>query len=756
MLDTEIFNNAFTDLKSNDNTLQVMSESDIAKIPDWYPTMIPMYDKVLLGGIPAGGRITEIFGDPNVGKAASLDTRIPTPKGDIKMGDVKVGDHIFSRKGKPTKVLGVFPQGKLDVYLLTLQDGRTIKVSAEHIWSVYTSRGNLKDITTQEMMDKGLQHGETNRYRYSIPLNDAVEYNPTPVSVDPYLLGAMLGDGCLTERQLTLSSDDQHVIDKVTNILGATEAVKKSQSYSYTFGLPIQEGNKTRFQTKEVLGDILDIPCKTFGKFIPDEYLTASIENRIKLAQGLFDTDGSVEGKENGASHISLVSVNERLAKQVVQLVRSLGYKATLSSYDHKDKENKEYIVRVISTKDKLSKLFTLPRQLDKLSSREETTRYTDRVNIISIEKLPEQEEMQCLYVDNEEHLFLAGDYIVTHNSTLSALIMGNAQKMGAIPVMYDVEATTSKERLVELGVDVARMITKEPKVIKKNGKPTIVDPLTIEDIMASMIEISSMINEKLPNNPVLFLWDTVAITQPRKTAELELGGVEQPASQAKSLTQGLRKLTANLERNNSALIALNQVRADIGGNPMYPEKKTVGGDAWQHAMSLRIYLQGKAKVKATQSDTTPIGKNVQVKFIKSKIGDNVADTAVGVLLYEHAFDIYYNTMLNAIDLGIIKQGGAYLTYVDANGEVIKDYKKNWRDIIADPERADMFNEIWQKVIKAEFPTCFPPLFNLNAVMTGEEFPMIEGLREYYADIQAGLPEEQQHVMYKQYMEQQG
>lgn len=338
--------------------------------------------------------------------------------------------------------------------------------------------------------------------------------------------------------------------------------------------------------------------------------------------------------------------------------------------------------------------------------------------------------------------------------STLSALIMGNAQKMGAIPVMYDVEATTSKERLSELGINVGGMITKEPKTIKKQGKPVIVEPLVIEDIMQSMIEISSIMRAKLPNNPVIFLWDTVAITQPRKTAELELGATEQPASQAKSLTQGLRKLTANLERNNSALIALNQVRDDIGGNPMYPEKKTAGGKAWQHAMSLRVYLQGKAKVKVSASDTTPIGKNVQLKFIKSKIGDNVAETATGVLLYEYAFDIYYNTLLNALELGIIKQSGAYCSYVDeSTGEVIKKYKKEWRDILASPDNQEMFLEIWQKVIKEEFPTCYPPLFNLNAVMTEEEFPMITGLREYYSDIQAELPEEQQHVMYTQYME---
>ena len=71
------------------------------------------------------------------GKAQPNDTLIPTPIGHIELGDLKVGDYVYDRMGNPTKILGVFPQGKIDCYKVTLSDGRSTYCNDEHLWSYY-------------------------------------------------------------------------------------------------------------------------------------------------------------------------------------------------------------------------------------------------------------------------------------------------------------------------------------------------------------------------------------------------------------------------------------------------------------------------------------------------------------------------------------------------------------------------------------------------------------------------------------------
>ena len=66
------------------------------------------------------------------GKAQPKDTIIPTPSGDKRLGDLQVGDFVFDRLGKPTRVLGVFDQGELEAYKMVFSDGRETICNGEH------------------------------------------------------------------------------------------------------------------------------------------------------------------------------------------------------------------------------------------------------------------------------------------------------------------------------------------------------------------------------------------------------------------------------------------------------------------------------------------------------------------------------------------------------------------------------------------------------------------------------------------------
>ena len=94
------------------------------------------YRVQLLGGIVLHqGRIGELR--TGEGKANPVDTPIPTPDGWKTVGDIKVGDYLFDRYGKPTLVTGVYPQGTIDTYEITLKDGRKVKCAEDHLWAVY-------------------------------------------------------------------------------------------------------------------------------------------------------------------------------------------------------------------------------------------------------------------------------------------------------------------------------------------------------------------------------------------------------------------------------------------------------------------------------------------------------------------------------------------------------------------------------------------------------------------------------------------
>ena len=156
---------------------------------------------------------------PGWGKAVYNEILLETPCGNIKMGDIREGDMVFGRDGKPTEVLRVYPQGKVKLYKFTFGDTTSTIVSGDHLWTVWnTDVRKWQDLTTNEIMSKNYARPEKDkrygdksngmRYKYFIPLCKPVEYNfdisdpsrnrglqPLQHCFHPYALGLMLGDG---------------------------------------------------------------------------------------------------------------------------------------------------------------------------------------------------------------------------------------------------------------------------------------------------------------------------------------------------------------------------------------------------------------------------------------------------------------------------------------------------------------------------------------------------------------------------------
>lgn len=365
------------------------------------------------------------------------DIPAPVPGGYVKNGDLKPGDFVYNRVGKPVRVDSIHPQGLRTVYRMTLADGRQIDCARDHLWTYKNRVGNgsktWKTATTEELMKKQLARpcaGGRVAYGYVIPQNEAVERDTINYKLDPYAMGAAIGNGILGTYGFEFSSDDRETVAQLETIFGLP-AKKKKTGYTWYFVVSENEKNDKLLQTRDILQEVPELIGKKSGeKFIPDIYKFGSIEQRWALIQGLFDTDGTIQGSSR--FNVSYSTTSERLAHDVQEVLWSLGIMSSIKPHSNKrdwnESETFDYHVHVkVQNKDK-AKFFRLPRKLERAMKACEVVKARekkfDTVAIKSIEKLDYKVPMTCIMVDDPEHLYLAGrEHIVTHNTELAKII---------------------------------------------------------------------------------------------------------------------------------------------------------------------------------------------------------------------------------------------------------------------------------------------------------------------------------------------
>lgn len=382
-------------------------------------------------------------GSTGVGKGLTDDTMIPVYTDDGSMcwkrnGDLQVGDYVFNRKGEPVQVTGVFPRGLQDIYKVTLNDGRSLLTDGSHLWTYLMSKGKYSENTytnsTKELFDRGvfIESADGRRkLNYWIPMNEAVQYPDAKLSVHPYVMGAFIGDGSLTVSSLTFSSNDEDLVSHVAELLGdCTYKRISNRNFNWVFPLDKKEGRANLKQSATVFADYPDVCNKrSFEKRIPEEYMNSSIEQRWQLVKGLFDTDGSITDKDNGRYNVSYISTSLCLIKDIQKLLYSLGVASTYTvSRKANDSHLTQYRLSVKSSNEDKTRFFWLTRKVSiaekakMIASKETKSHKKDYswVGIVSIEKLDEQASTTCIMVDDEEHLYQAGDFVVSHNTELT------------------------------------------------------------------------------------------------------------------------------------------------------------------------------------------------------------------------------------------------------------------------------------------------------------------------------------------------
>lgn len=328
-------------------------------------------------------------------KAHPYDQLVYTPKGLQKWEEIKVGDHLFDTQGGTTKVLEIPFDNETEIYKITLQDGRTIEASSNHLWKVINYNGLEKIKTTSELKSKYLrQKGKYQESLYYIPSNKGIEYKEREVKIDPYFLGLLLGDG-------TLGSATR-------NKVSFTSAIQDIKEYSsiLNFKYKTFDDRHHSIECDNIKGYLQELDLydkRSHTKFIPDLYKYNSKKVRSELLKGLMDTDGTCE--DNGNS--SYTTVSERLAQDVLFLVRSLGINCNLSI--NSNSYGLVYNIRIYTD----TPIFKLPRKYNKQKI---TKNRAFKTGIRKIEYIGKK-KAKCVTVDSKDHCYLIGDFVVTHNS---------------------------------------------------------------------------------------------------------------------------------------------------------------------------------------------------------------------------------------------------------------------------------------------------------------------------------------------------
>ncbi|HTD33924.1 MAG TPA: SNF2-related protein [Candidatus Elarobacter sp.] len=376
--------------------------------------------------------------DMGVGKSAAVHQRVITPTGLRRFGDLEVGDKVMGRDGLPHNVVGVYPQGILPAYRITFSDGSSTLCSDDHLWAVNSalrkSRGRPYRVLTTREIRLGL-HDAAGNARHYIPISDPMHFGQDPnLPLDPYLLGCILGDGGITRPQdLSFTTADDELLQQCRALLPTgTDILPTDRQYNFRI--------RTTVRGQHAVLDALDeLDLTGLGssmKFVPSAYKTAPLPDRLALLQGLLDTDGTVDPKNN---IVEFTSTSDQLAQDAAFLVRSLGgvarmrYKAQPKyTYKGEQRVGKPAYRVGISLPPEFPP-FRLTRKLARYTPR---SKYLPTRAIVSVE-YQQDCEMMCIAVDAPDKLFLLDDFIVTHNTVqVIAHVLRRKETEGQIPVL--------------------------------------------------------------------------------------------------------------------------------------------------------------------------------------------------------------------------------------------------------------------------------------------------------------------------------
>ena len=405
----------------------------------------------------ASSCVDVVFGGGNLGggKGALLDSHIVTPYGLRKLRDIEVGSIISNPDtGGQERVIYLHPISMFPFYRISFSDGTYMDCTEGHLWKARVagkqSKRRNSDMEKEKYdgwrlmsaiqiyewiknKNKGMYKGKN----LNIPLPEPVQFTrpitpTTPRPIAPYVLGALIGDGCMGEsicdRCIYLCTPDEFIVEKFKSY--GYDMSKKYANYIDSCATYVISNNN-------IVEDIKTLKmngCTAANKFIPKFYKYSTIEERKELLCGLLDTDGYVDDR----GHLSYTTISKKLAEDVAFVVRSLGGRASITSKKagYKDGDgvfhpcNEAYTIWICTKFN--DEIVSLPKKKNRVKKYGYVEIDKDlklEKTIVSAEYIG-MKEGRCISVDNPSGLYMVDDFTVTHNSF--ALVLALAEPLMA------------------------------------------------------------------------------------------------------------------------------------------------------------------------------------------------------------------------------------------------------------------------------------------------------------------------------------
>lgn len=472
---TEALRGMLANIEGQDSDIEVVEPDDAVNATEWLLDQWAAGERPVVSGLP---ELDErlflsqflgywvIAGNSGAGKALALDTPVPTPSGWSSMGEVRIGDTIFDESGSQCQIIN-----STDVmygrpcYRVELSDGTVFVADAEHRWETETAKARHSEnqakqkgrskprplkrygsdqthkrtfsrVVTTEEISKTLRHKRTHNrdeVNHAILTSGPIQMPEELLPLSPYVLGAWLGDGSRADGRFTCAEIELLSLLRAEGISVAANQTK----YQYNL-----KGIRPVLRSLGVLG----------MKHIPMSYRRSSENQRLALLQGLMDTDGTC-CKRSGRCELTLT--NRWLAENALELICSLGIKATMKESDAKLNGN------VVGRRFRIGFFSELPVfRLTRKLARQKTSGFngvTKRRYIVSCEKV-DSVPVRCIEVNSPSHLFLVGKtFVPTHNSAMMCNIAKQNGRAGIPGTICSLEM--SKELLL------IRMAMEDPKI---------------------------------------------------------------------------------------------------------------------------------------------------------------------------------------------------------------------------------------------------------------------------------------------------
>jgi hypothetical protein len=331
-----------------------------------------------------------------------LTAKVLTPTGFVEMKDIQVGMKICGTDGSIQTVEGVFPKGKKQVAKVIFSDGREVECCLDHLWNVTKDSGAKKILTTKEILHDGLIRNKANGEKQ-------YKYFTPRTPVEFYENKAEMPlDPYLVG--VLLGDDKNYIRAKLHGVREKARSLGLCNRTSHT-------------------------------KFIPKSYLYASTKSREALLNGLIDTDGHI----NTRGLFEYSTVSNELAQDFLTLVRSLGIPVNYRLHSRENDPNSFSDVPI--------------HRITQLKGH----KYGDK--IVDIKLTDEFQEMQCIKVSNRDHLYITDNFITTHNTTTTVILLDSIYKEG----LKHVEQGNNGIKLYNELMDLAQQCVEHVDSIKKD-----------------------------------------------------------------------------------------------------------------------------------------------------------------------------------------------------------------------------------------------------------------------------------------------